>query len=519
MPAAEVNLSLRHTPEIVRRYAVQMALFAALVLSLTVAWTMYGPKTYRSEAKLLVRIGRENTTVDATATLGQSTVVAVPLARENEINSILEELTSRNLIDRVVDSVGPAAILGTAAPEPPAAAAGAPEADPSPPTEINDRYRAIVAMGKALKVEAVKKSNILVVSCEAGRPDTAKAIVSRLVDLAMDRHMVVNRTPGAFRLLAQQAARLDERVKKTEEELRGLKSQIGVVSPEAQRQILAARVGRLDDELLQAAANLDAAEAEAGALEKRLAALPKTQVTAAMKGMPNQAADQMRAQLYTLQIKEQELLARYPEEHPEVKLIRKQTAAAKELLAREEATRAQTTSGPSKVHEDLQQALVRKQAEIVALRTRRRSLLAQQEQERGALKSFLSDELRIARLQRGLDLDVTQQRKYAESLEQGRIDQALQSERISNISVVQTATHDVKPVRPRWSINLGFGLLFAVAGSAGLALFMEQRRLAAQGAVAARRVPSPSQPSPQPPLRSPAVPPGAFPGLPGLPSG
>ncbi len=110
--------------------------------------------------------GAENTTVDATATLGQTAVVTIPTARENEINSILEELTSRNLIVRVVDSVGPQAILGTAAPEASAASAiepgGIPRAEPPDPTTIDDRYRAIVELTKVLKVEVIKRSNILV---------------------------------------------------------------------------------------------------------------------------------------------------------------------------------------------------------------------------------------------------------------------------------------------------------------------------------------------------------------------
>jgi uncharacterized protein involved in exopolysaccharide biosynthesis len=511
MPPAEVSLSLRQAPELVRRYKAKMALFALLVLGGTVLWTAFGPRTYRSEAKLLVRLGRENTTVDATATLGQAPVVSVPTARENEINSIIEELTSRNLIERVVDSVGPEAILGT---EPPAAlalsAADAAAAEPNPPLVIDQRYRAILALNKALKVDAVKKSNILLVSCEASRPDTAQAIVSRLVDLSLDRHMTINRTPGAFKLLAQQAARLDARVRQTEEELRTLKSQTSLVSAEAQRQILATRVGRLDDELLQATVNLSAAEAEVAALEKEVARLPRMQVTATTRGVPNQAADLMRGQLYTLQLKELELLARHPEEHPEVKLIRRQTAAAKEILAREEATREQITSGPSRLHEDLQQALVRQQTQIVALRTRKQSLQLQQQHERDELKRFLADELRIARLQRRLELDVAQQRKYAENLEQGRIDQALQSERISNISVVQSATHEVKPIRPRWSINLGFGLLFALAGAAGLALGLEYRRVLAAQESAASRVSS----LPHPPLRAPAGQAGSLPGSP-----
>ena len=118
MSAPEAYFSLRQLPALFWRHKGKMILFALVVMGGTVLGTVFGPHTYRSEAKLLVRLWRENTTVDPTATLGQAPVVAVPIARENEINSILEELTSRNLIVRVVDSVGPEAILGTTPPEP-----------------------------------------------------------------------------------------------------------------------------------------------------------------------------------------------------------------------------------------------------------------------------------------------------------------------------------------------------------------------------------------------------------------
>jgi uncharacterized protein involved in exopolysaccharide biosynthesis len=164
------------------------------------------------------------------------------------------------------------------------------------------------------------------------------------------------------------------------------------------------------------------------------------------------------------------------------------------------------------MHEDLQLVLVRQQTQLVALRMRKAIVEKQLQHEREELKTFLADELRIARLQRRLELESTQHRKYAENLEQGRIDQALQSERISNISLVQSATCDPRPVRPRWSINLGFGLLLALTGSGGLAVLLEYRRLlpSAEESALRRLAVSPRDP----PSRSqPVVPPGSLPGF------
>ena len=94
--------------------------------------------------------------------------------------------------------------------------------------------------------------------------------------------------------------------------------------------------------------------------------------------------------------------------------------------------------------------------------------------ERERLQKLNQDQLLIARLQRDVDLQEGHYRKYADNLEQIQIDGALASERMSNISVVQPATYDAQPVRPRLFVTLGIGLLFAVVGSLALALLCER---------------------------------------------
>src|SRR5437764_1941493 len=97
---------------VVYRHWRKAVITALIVLIATAVITWLMPRAYRSQAKLFVRLGRENVTLDPTATFGQAPVVAVPQSRENEINSVVEILRSRSLLDAVVDRVGPAALLG-----------------------------------------------------------------------------------------------------------------------------------------------------------------------------------------------------------------------------------------------------------------------------------------------------------------------------------------------------------------------------------------------------------------------
>src|SRR4051812_46719821 len=107
------------------RHKTAAAAFFVGVLAVVAAVTLLTPRTYRSQSKLFLRLGRENATLDPTATLGQNPVIAVPVSRENEINSVLEILKTRVLLEKVVDRVGPAVILGTAPWDPENPPAGA----------------------------------------------------------------------------------------------------------------------------------------------------------------------------------------------------------------------------------------------------------------------------------------------------------------------------------------------------------------------------------------------------------
>ena len=71
------------------------------------------PRKYGSEAKLLVRLGRENLAVDPTA--ATSSLVSLSNTREAEINSVILALGSRSNIEKVLDKVTDAAAISSPA--------------------------------------------------------------------------------------------------------------------------------------------------------------------------------------------------------------------------------------------------------------------------------------------------------------------------------------------------------------------------------------------------------------------
>jgi uncharacterized protein involved in exopolysaccharide biosynthesis len=430
---------------------------------------IYWPRTYASQAKLLVRLGRDNATLDPTATLGQSPVVAVPPSLENHINSVIEVMRSRALLEQVADALGPEVILDQEPPD---------KKRPSTTATDESKLRcaqAVKRLNRLLQVEAVKKSNVIAITYEAPTRELAQAVVTKLVDLSLEFHLLHNRTPRAPQFLAEQVGHLEKELAASEKALKELKDKTGLVAPDGQRQALVARLARLEDELIQAQTELAAHEAEVTQLQKRLESLPATEESSRTR-LPNQAADTMRGQLFALQVEESKLLTRYPTDSPEIQQLRKQITEAQSVLAREEANREQVTMSPSRAYEEIRLALLKQEPTLASLRAKIAALRGHLLKERAAAQVLNEGLLAVSRQERIVQLQDSLYRKYADSVEQARIDKALTQERISNISIVQPATFELEPVRPRLGVILGGGFLLALLSSLGLALLAEQRK-------------------------------------------
>ena len=420
----------------VRRHRTKAAVMFVSVAAGVGLFTFLTPKEYRSEAKLFVRLGRENATLDSTATLGQSPIVAVPQSRDSEINSVVEILQSRVLLEKVVDALGPTAISGQ-----------------------EDRERALQQLAKHLTVEAAKKSDVIRVSYQGFSPAICQSVVARLVDSYLDEHARLNRPQRSREFFAEQTRRLRSQLSRREEELRDLKDATGLASPAAQRQQMVAEIGQLRDDLFRAEAAGAESKAKVRELRRQLASLPDTQVTNETSGFGNEGTDRMREQFYALQVLEKEAQAKYSDDHPKMRQIRQQVAAARAVLEREEKNRKQVTKEPNRLRQQALAALLIEEPILASLEARAGQVKAQLVAVRGELNKLNEDEMRLATAERDVDVLESDYRKYAANLKQARIDQQLETERMSNISVVQSAELRTASGLPSQAVQSDVGAL------------------------------------------------------------
>jgi len=470
-----------------RRQWKRAAVFFAATMALVVIGVFVVPRSYRSEAKLFVRMGRESVTLDPTATTGK--VMSVYESRENEINSVMEVIQSRVVLDRVVRRLGPEAILSgdISAVETTAAVAGKSDASQfahgdSPGTEDTGpsklHEKAVQRLERMVHISHAKKSAVITIGCKAGSPELAQRIVREILDGFRELHMKVNRTAGSKEFFARQVKLIDKQLAAASLELRTEKNKLGMTSIEDQRKTL--------QELIRenrTAAQLNAAEA-AGidstitSLKRSLAELPATRVASKVVGLPNSALDRTRQRLNELLITERQLLTRFTVNHPDVIAVQQQIAAAKAILAKREPGDAQSTTASNPTAQQLQLRLLTEQARAKALQAKAAELKRQHAALLAQLKTLNDHEGRLTQLKQDVVRLQAAHKTYSEKFEQSRIDWALGEEQISNVNVVQPPSYVSKPVSPKKRIVLFLGLIVAAIGAVGFACLSEflQRR-------------------------------------------
>lgn len=489
------ELRLNSIAEVLWSHRWKIVIWFVIVMVLDVAYTLFCPRSYRSEGKLFVHFGRENSTPDPVAGLGvPASSAATTNSREYEINSVTELLGSRWLIEKVVDAFGPDVILDESsskskqAAEKPDRAASTPSAEAtvfpkpdswfvphSPLASLSPREKAIRLASKRLDIQSVRNSDIIVVVYQASSPQLAAAVVAKVMEIYRDENVRLNRPRGTFQFLAKQKSDLQMRLANMEQELCELKNEMQTANPQARGKEIADQIAEVEKSLLLTDAGIAAVTAERERLRATLTGLSPTQIATESTGLEDKAVAAMREHLFDLQLKERSLLASTKTDYFEVAQLRKQIAEGTAILESQNPSRVEVTRAPNRAYEEIQLSLFRQEALLAADKAKADTLRGQLVTLRTALTSFNAKDLLANRLQREIELCTSNYRTQATNLEQARIDEAMQNDQIACITIAQPATLEFKPSHPRLLINAVFGLLLGMFGGGGLAFLAEMR--------------------------------------------
>lgn len=427
------------------------------ILGLAAAVTVYFslPPVFESEAKLLVRYVVERSAIDSVDS-------QVRMAADNLINSEVEILTSRDLAADVVETISSERL--------------------APGTEGNGSVSDIVqAIQKSLTVTPLKGSNIILISYKSEDREMAKRVLEEIVSRYLSKHLEVHRSLGAFDFVTRQSDQIRIRLSKTEEELKKLKGDEGIISLSDTSTTLNAELARTQDELRAAETGLAEQQARVKEMEKWVAGTPGTPGTAEAGAQPSRDVIQQYQVLMTrlgkLRQSEFDVLAKYTPESGMAMRVKEQiegVEAQRRSLEKKYpslAISAQTTANSSQ--DSATPDLVGSRATLASFEAKAASLKARLEALRNSIHRFSEVAPQIEELQRKRELDETNYKYYEASLEKARIDEALDPSKMPNISVVQkpsTAIKTASKLKKKLVLGLaGGGLVLGV----GLAILME----------------------------------------------
>ena len=233
-----------------------------LTMVLVALAIIYLPREYRSEAIIFVRLGRESVSLDPTATTGST--VSVLESRDNEVNSIRDMLTSRALLESVVDRMGPDVVLGDADIPDELITEHEPVEDDF---EKSPRQKAIKLLQEKLYVISTRKSSVLKVGVEVASPQLARRVLQVYLDSYKAMHTAAHQTPDSNEFFAEQAEFLQQQWKTSMNQLQQTKKEAGVVSIEGAQENLKEQFNETQSQLMEVQSQRDATLARLKELE------------------------------------------------------------------------------------------------------------------------------------------------------------------------------------------------------------------------------------------------------------
>lgn len=460
-PAPSRNsLTLKDVALIIyRRRMLAIGLFAGIFF-VVAAVTMLMPSIYAAKAKLMLKKERVNNVVSAGDDAAGD---AKPQLTEEVLNSEIEILTSSYLLREVIQRAGlQENLLQSLA---------------GKSLEGKDTLEIAVAfMKKTLETQIVPKSNIIQVSYESEDPRLAARIVNEVCRLYVDRHLEVHESRGAYSFFQKQAQALHDTLQATAAALREFEIDNGLIAPDKQRELLLHQIAEYENQLNAARAGAQTALKQVAFLEKQIALAPQN-LQAQSQETSAAVQEALLKQLAELRVKHD--LVVQNEKNPGKPQSRLAQSMKARIAQLEEALQRAENSPAPEVSSDINRTVVELSAELTRARF---NLIGSQTQERELsdvladlrlrLKNLEKAALTHAELQRRLQLQQSNYLLYAKKQEEARISEALDREKVANVSVIDPASAPITPVRPNRKLNLLLGCILALLVSLGTAFMV-----------------------------------------------
>ena len=448
------SISLRDgASALFRRRGLVLFIFLTVVLG-TALLTWILPNKYESRMKILVKNQRVNVAITPEATSGAPGAVDGEVS-ESAINSEIELLTSRDLLTQVAKETG----LGQAG------SSMFWKRSTSEPERIE---KAANDLAKELVIAPVKKANVISISYSANSPELAAAVLQKLGELYLEKHLKLHHPTGASDFFKEKADQYQTQLHDSEKQLTNFQQDNKLVVLAQQKDLTLQKTAEAKAKLLESETAFNEATNRIKRIEQQLTVTPKRIITQS-KSIPAQySAERLNTMMVELQNRRTQLLTKFRPDDRLVREVDAQIRTTKEALAKAEsqtATEQQTDLNP--LRQTLETEYSRARLEQTGAQARRDTLSAQLRDYEGALRKLEGDTTRHDDLQRQKREAEENYQLYAKKREEARIADELDRQKITNVSIAEAPAVPRIPSSPNRPLNLLLGVFVATFLSLG----------------------------------------------------
>jgi uncharacterized protein involved in exopolysaccharide biosynthesis len=433
-----------------RHWRAGVSCFVALAAIVALAVSMW-PSTYESEMKFLVKRDRSEPLISGER--GEMPPQR-PEVSDADIHSAVALLENRELLSEVAREAGLLATTQGATPEVKAA-------------------RAVRALQEDLEVRPLRRTTLIEVKYSSDDPRRSQHVLSTLARLYLEKHLSLHRQPGARQFFGEQAERLRKDLADAEAKLLAFGAEHDVVSAEAERNSTIEKLAEFQAGREGVEAQIADSTRRLAALRRDLAATPERQTTLARTQDSGELVKELTAKVLDLELQRTEMLRKFTPTYPPVVSLEQQLEQARRALASARSTPIRDEStDQNPTHQWLRNEIARVQSEREALRARAAANDSSIEEYQRRARRLDEQTASQQDLIRAVKTAEENYLLYQRRAEEARISDALDEQRIANVTLAEAPAVPVLPSPPK-GLMLVAGLAISLLVSLVLTFLLE----------------------------------------------
>lgn len=438
----------RYIGIILRRKYLALSVGLA-VLSICTWGSFFWPKTYEASSTVLI----EKSSIVNPLISG----IGVPGGIEDRLSNLKDNLTSRNILERVVKKLD----LDTNA-------------------KNSGQYEGLISgIRKNLDIKTQGQgarqtgADLFTISYKGNNPKTVRDIVNILISEYIEESVGYRRTDvyGAFEFIQSQLLEYKSKLEESDKGIREFRERNPQMVPQSEPAVLG-RLEGFQTGKIEAEIRLKELLRKRDNLQKQLSGEKELTVAfVTREGSPQARLNYLNNQLMLL-------MPKYTDKYPEVIKVKNEIEELKKQIAQAKDSRTEgsgsETAAMNPIYQQLKEELSRTDSEIESLRARSAELSRQQQTAQGILGRMPKEQEEWSKLQRDRNVYQRIYDELLQKLENARVSKDLEvNNKTGSFRIVDPAILPTVPTQPDRVKMILAGIILGIASGIGSVFGLE----------------------------------------------